>query len=233
MRYNISDQRLKVIVDELGEEYKDLLVERILGDMREMDADLINPSDLIRLDVATKATLRNDKKTQKQNRMLSLTSMMGIVYAFFGLMLMMWSEFSDIARYDSFMMMAFVLVFVGLFIALFSMLFKSMIKMRPHNYRREGYEISSYQIINKWKEIEALINELTPDGENLSLFSMVTVLKDIKIISDQDIELIDKLLSVRTHILHGNDNELQMSQSELRRILIQADNVIAKMKKLV
>lgn len=65
MKYNISDYKLKVIVDELGEEYKDLLIERILGDMHENDADLINPSDLIRLDVATKSNLRIDKKSAK------------------------------------------------------------------------------------------------------------------------------------------------------------------------
>ena len=60
MKYNISDYRLKVIVDELGEEYKDLLIESILGDMHENDADLINPSDLIRLDVATKSNAFHD-----------------------------------------------------------------------------------------------------------------------------------------------------------------------------
>ena len=47
MKYNALDYKLKVIVDELGEEYKDLLIERILDDMHETDADLINPSDLM------------------------------------------------------------------------------------------------------------------------------------------------------------------------------------------
>ena len=45
MKYNISNYRLKGIVEELGEEYKDLLIEHILDDMQEVDADLINPSD--------------------------------------------------------------------------------------------------------------------------------------------------------------------------------------------
>ena len=92
MKYNISDYKLKVIVDELGEEYKDLLIERILGDMHENDADLINPSDLIRLDVTTKSNLRIDKRVQRKNRMLSMISLLGIIYALFGLMLMMWSK---------------------------------------------------------------------------------------------------------------------------------------------
>lgn len=121
MKYNILDYKLKVIVDELGEEYKDLLIERILGDMHENDADLINPSDLIRLDVTIKSNLRIDKKVQRQNHMFSMISLLGITYALFGLMLMMWSEVRDTIRYDSIMMMSFVLTFMGLFVALFSL----------------------------------------------------------------------------------------------------------------
>ena len=154
MKYNISDYTLKVIINELGEEYKDLLIERILSDMHENDADLINPSDLIRLDVMTKSNLRTDKKVQRQNRMLSMISILGIVYALVGLMLMQWSEVKDIVRYDSMMMMSFVLIFLGLFVALFSLLFKNMGRIRPQYYREKNYTISSYEVINKWKEIE-------------------------------------------------------------------------------
>ena len=44
MKYNVSDNKLKIIIDELGEEYKDLLIERVLDDTHETDADAINPS---------------------------------------------------------------------------------------------------------------------------------------------------------------------------------------------
>ena len=91
MKYNFSDSKLKVIVDELGEEYKDLLIEQILNDMNEIDADQINPSDLIRLDVTTKSNLRADRKSQRLNRMSTLISLLGVVYAILGLMIMMWS----------------------------------------------------------------------------------------------------------------------------------------------
>lgn len=233
MKYNISDYKLKVIVDELGEEYKDLLIERILGDMHENDADLINPSDLIRLDVATKSNLRTDKKVQRQNRMLSMISLLGIVYALLGLMLMMWSEVRDTVRYDSIMMMSFVLIFLGLFVALFSLLFKNMGRLRPQYYRGKSHTISPYEVINKWKEIEALVHELTPEEDTLSLSSMVSNLKDTQIISEQDIEIINQLLNIRNQIVHGQDNKYSLSQAELRTILLQADKIISKMKKLV
>ena len=233
MKYNISDYKLKVIINELGEEYKDLLIERILSDMHENDADLINPSDLIRLDVMTKSNLRTDKKVQRQNRMLSMISILGIVYALVGLMLMQWSEVKDIVRYDSMMMMSFVLIFLGLFVALFSLLFKNMGRIRPQYYREKNYTISSYEVINKWKEIEALVHELTPREDTLSLSSMMSNLKDTQIISEQDIEIINQLLNIRNQIVHGQDNKYNLSQEVLRAILLQADKIISKMKKLL
>lgn len=233
MKYNISDYKLKVIVDELGEEYKDLLIERILGDMHENDADLINPSDLIRLDVTTKSNLRTDKRVQRKNRMLSMISLLGIIYALFGLMLMMWSEVRTTIQYDSIMMMAFILIFMGLFVAMFSLLFKNMIRIRPQYYRGQSHIISPYEVVNKWKEIEALIHELTPEEDTLSLSSMVSNLKDTQIISEQDIKIINQLLNIRNQIVHGQDNKYNLSQEELRSILLQADKIISKMKKIV
>lgn len=233
MKYKISDYKLKVIVDELGEEYKDLLIERILGDMHENDADLINPSDLIRLDVTTKSNLRIDKRVQRKNRMLSMISLLGIIYALFGLMLMMWSEVRTTIQYDSIMMMAFILIFMGLFVAMFSLLFKNMIRIRPQYYRGQSHIISPYEVVNKWKEIEALIHELTPEEDTLSLSSMVSNLKDTQIISEQDIKIINQLLNIRNQIVHGQDNKYNLSQEELRSILLQADKIISKMKKIV
>lgn len=232
MKYNVSDYRLKIIVDELGEEYKDLLIEHILDDMHETDADQINPSDLIRLDVTIKSNLRNARKVQRQNRMFSMISLLGIIYALFGLMLMMWSELKNTFRYDSMMMMSLVLIFIGLFVALFSLVFKNMVRMRPQYYKGQNNTIPPYEVISKWKEIEALVHELTPEEDSLSLSSMMTNLKDTKIISDQDILTIYQLLNVRNQIVHGQNEKYDLSQTELRAILLQADKVISKMKKL-
>nr|WP_300818402.1 hypothetical protein [uncultured Acetatifactor sp.] len=233
MKYSISDYKLKVIIDELGEEYKDLLIEQALNEMNEIDADQINPSDLIRLDVTTKSNLRIDRKSQRLSRMSTLISLLGVIYALFGLMLMMWSELKDTIRYNNIMMISIVLIFLGLFVAIFSLLFKYMNRMRPHYYKNKRFTISSYEIINKWKEIEALINQLTPEKEQLSLSSMVSNLEETKIISKEDTIVINKLLRVRNQIVHKQNKDIDLPQNELRSILIQIDEVISKMKKLV
>ncbi len=58
-------------------------------------------------------------------------------------------------------------------------------------------------------------------------------MKDTQIISEQDIEIINQLLNIRNQIVHGQDNKYSLSQAELRTILLQADKIISKMKKLV
>ena len=233
MKYNISDYKLKVIIDELGEEYKDLLIEQILNDMNEIDADQINLSDLIKLDVTIKSNLRTDKKSNLLNRMSTLISLIGVTYAMIGLILMLWSEIKDTIRYNNLMMMSFALIFLGLFVALFSLFAKNIIKMRPYYYKNKMFTISSYEIINKWKELEALINQLTPEKEQLSLSSMVLKLEETKIISKEDTIFINQLLNIRNQIVHKQNNDINLSQNELRSILMHIDEVISKMKKLV
>ena len=62
---------------------------------------------------------------------------------------------------------------------------------------------------------------------------MVSNLKDTQIISEKDIKIINQLLNIRNQIVHGQDDKYNMSQEELRSILLQADKIISKMKKIV
>lgn len=234
MKYNIMNHNLKVIVDELGEEYKDLLVEHVLDDMRETDIDLINPMDLICLDVEIKSSLRMNKRDQQKNKMFSLISVLGITYAILGLMLLMWREIKESMQYDTMMLMSFVLIFIGLFVALYSLMFKNIIKLKEKNYYKEtSQEIYSYQIVDKWKEIEALVRELTPEEGKISLLPMIENLEQNRIISDKDVEYIKQLLSVRNKIVHIREYENTLSAEEKKKIILQADKIINKLKKLI
>lgn len=231
MKYNISDNRLKVIIDTLGEEYKDLLIEKILDELKESDADLINASDLIRLDVSVKASLKTDKKTTRMNRMMSLLSSVGIVYALMGLVLLMASELEHTIRDDPMMMISVVLIVMGLFVALFSLLFKNTSKIMMPHYQRGTQSVSPYQLINKWKEIEALINELTP-REIDSLSAMIANLSESGIINHSDVEIINKMLLMRNIVVHEKNPKLP-KEEDIRFSLQQADKLISKLKKLL
>lgn len=232
MKYNVSDSKLKGIIDEMGEEYKDLLIEKLLNDMHENDVDLINLSELIQLDITTKSSLREDKKIQQRNYILSSISVIGMLYSLFGLMLMMWSDMKESMHFDALMMMAFVLTFLGLFVSVFSMLLKTVFKFRPKLYQEKSPSTTLYEIINKWKEVELLAYQLTPKEKKLSLSQMIKNLKDIQIISEQDIEVINQLLILRNQIVHCETKDINMSSKEIRTLLIKVDKIISKMKKL-
>ena len=77
MKYTISEQKAKMIIDELGEEYKDMLIERVLEETNEDDVDKISLSDLIRLDIATKAHLRSNKRVRNIRKMYSYIASFG------------------------------------------------------------------------------------------------------------------------------------------------------------
>ena len=234
MKYNISDKKLKIMLDELGEEYKELLIERVLEDTDETDADQITLSELMQLDLTLKLNIRKSKRERRQNLMLAMVSVIGVIYSVFGLMLMMWSEFRYAIENDSTMLMAIALICVGVITMLVSLLYKVMSKMRSKPYRVRRRNIFSYEVINKWKEVEALVHELTPEKDSLSFSSMMKNLKDTNIISEEDVRVIHQLLSLRNKIVHSDDEDLKaLDNVQIRSIFTQTDTVIAKLKRVI
>ncbi len=233
MKYNISNHRLNTIVNELGEEYKDLIIERLLDDTHEIDVDEINLSDLIRLDVTIKSNLRTDRKARKLNQMFTMITMLGVLYAVLGLMVSMWSLIQDTALYNSTMMAGMLLVFLGLMVSIFAFFNKKLFQMRPSFNKAKRYVVPSYEIVNKWKELEATISQLSPDNSQLSLSSMITFLEKERILSQADIDVVRQLLEARNHVMHYLDDSNPLPQDEVKLLLIESDKVIRKLNKML
>lgn len=230
LKYNISDKRKKLIIDELGEEYKDLLIEHILDDLGENDADVINTSDLIRLDVTTKSNLRIGRGLRRKYRVFTMISLMGLLYSLIGVFLLIWSQIGRDSSYE--LKLSYILVFLGLSISIMALLMRTLVNYRPFKDRGIDRSISSYEIINKWKEMEGLIHELTPSEEDLSLDSMIQYLKKNDVLTDADVEIVYKLLEIRNRIVHSSDEKYNVSQIEYKPFLLQADEVIKKLKRI-
>ena len=60
MKYYISSKKLQLVVNELGEEYKDLLIEKMLDDYQTTDIDSLPISELLKLDVSIKERLKTN-----------------------------------------------------------------------------------------------------------------------------------------------------------------------------
>lgn len=231
MKYNISNDRIRIILDELGEEYKELLVERLLSEMDEVDVDRINPADLMQLDISTKVNLRNGKQIQRRNRMFTMISILGILYAFSGLMFFILNEMEK--NSNNLVLISILLIFIGLFISLTSLILRLTNKELFKSARKKPSRVSPYEIIDKWKEVEALVTQLSPESDNLSLNTMIKNLKEANIINENDTIVIYRLMKARNEIVHKNERDYSLSQVELKDLVSDADKVIDKMRKVL
>ena len=189
--------------------------------------------NLIRLDVSAKERLREDKKEHTKNKVLYLSSLMGLIYALLGLMLLMIGGYQLDLQDNSVVLMSFVLISIGLLTTVFSTLFRTVLKTKQRNSPNHTKTISPYEVVDRWKEIEALIIQLNPNKDRMSLHSMISNLHEVGILSEQDSETINELLLARTAIVHTRKADLMLSPKELRMRLIEAEEIISRLKKLV
>ena len=231
MKYNISEQNTKMIIDELGEEYKDMLIERVLEETDEIDVDRISLSDLVRLDIATKARLRSNKKARNKRKMYSYIATLGLVYILIGVFLILYSSFDNHTLRDN--SLQFISAFFIIFGFLTTGLSMILLKNKSTEIQSENRIITEYEIINKWKEIEVLIVQLIPENNKLSLNAMIKQLSDASIISSEDAEVIKRILKIRNQVVHMRPTDYTFTQPELEMLFSKSDDIIRKMNRIV
>lgn len=231
MKYNISNKKLELIIDELGEEYKDMLITKTLSNLNEIDVDEITPSELIRVDVEVKKRLNNDNAEYKRNRTLTLISLLGLMYAMIGVIMMMFDELDKYMFESPTNMIAILCTVIGLFISLMS-IFMKLYPLRSRNNFSNNL-LAHYEIISKWKELEAIIIQLTPEENQSTLKKMIDYLEEIKIINTEDCLTINLLLNYRNRLIHSSNEKEVISLKESKELIKKVDDIIQKLKLLV
>ena len=231
MKYNISNEKLKMIVDELGEEYKDMIITKSLSNSKEIDVDEIVPSDLIRIDLEVKSSLTMDEHEYKRKRIYTLSSMVGVMYAIMGLFLLIYKELDNYMFEEPTTLISIMCIFIGLIISLMA----SFMKIYPRR-RRYSFSVnntSHYEIISKWKELEALIIQLTPEEKQGTLKEMIGYLKETNIINSDDTLMIREILNYRNRIVHSSIEDDKPSLEYTRQLLKKTNEIIQKLKKII
>lgn len=230
MKYDIENKKINDMLDELGEEYKNLLIEKALSQHQEYDVDQINLSTLIRLDEKAKESLLANERNNRRNRMLSMLSIIGLIYTLFGMILLIYYQFGDSFRFDPMTKISFLSIIMGLFTSLLSILMKS-IPYSSHYKSEDTSKYFNYKIINTWKQIEGLLVQLTPVEENTSLGKMISNLMDLKLLSSSDALTIKKMLNLRNQVVHSNNIEKSYTTSEIQALLRDSNNIIKKLER--
>lgn len=231
LKYNISNKKTRIILDELGEEYKNLLIEKTMEDSRAIDLDDIDLSELIKHDINAKKMLKTTKIDTRRRKTNSLISLMGITYSLFGVLTLLLNYVSP-GEFGIFKPeISILLIFMGLFIVLLSMYF--MIFMSKKSYSKRTKDISLFEVVNKWKELEALMVQLTPEDNQFGFRSAIDYLSENNMISHTEHNQIMELLQLRNKIVHEQEENLDISSKELRSVITTADSLIRKLSKLI
>jgi len=219
------------MLDELADEYKNLLIEVALNQKQEFDIDNINISEITKIDVEIKERLKNRSRNNKINRLSRLISSLGLVYSLFGLMLIMISEMNTSLENNPLSTVAIICVFLGFIIAIVGLMTKMLLTSKKSSiYKKDvlDYEI---QAINKWRTLEGIIYEMFPQNDKLSLRTMLSNLEQTKIISKEDFKTLNSLMSCRNKILHSSPGTVEYD--EIKPLLSKADNLIEKLSKMI
>lgn len=97
--------------------------------------------------------------------------------------------FMIVDQIDSYMfdnptnMIAIFCTFIGLFISLMAIFMKAYPIKR---YGKANFKSLQYEIISKWKELEAIMVQLTPVEKHPILKEMIDYLNDLNIINQED-----------------------------------------------
>lgn len=232
MKYQITNKKFNTILEELAEEYKDFLIEATLNEKNEIDLENISISDLTKIDIAIKEQLKNRNRENRINRICHSISLLGIIYSLFGFMLIMISEAGSRLTDNPLSSMAIICVFLGCIIAIIGILTKVLLSIRKSQIDKRTIMDYEIQIINKWRIVEGIIYQISPQNDKLSLRSMLNNLEQTKIISKDDLKTLNSLMHYRNKILHHSPREIEYSE-EIKIILDDTQELINRLSKII
>ncbi|MCC5801847.1 hypothetical protein [Rossellomorea vietnamensis] len=227
---NQLQESTKVILDNLSEEYRTLLIQTALNHNNLSNTEDILPKDLVITNEEFKRSLL-DKKNNKRERFIKLLRFVGLLYMFIGLSIYI---FMNIQIENSIQMISIVISGIGIFIAIssyFLELNKDLISIRKKR-TAESIMDNGFQIVRKWNEIEELSYKIIRKEENIStnipITKLFNTLFNKRILDNQDREDFKYVLELRNTLVHHTNKEA--SQEQIIKGLNKADSIIAKLK---
>lgn len=228
----IENKKLSQYLDELAEEYKELLYSRFLEEADPNDE--LSLTTLLRIDSAIKEPLTTDYK--KQKRAKTLSSLIGLVYSFLGLVFLLilylqetqFSEKKTMVDYSLFLIaIGMVLCLTALFVSLFGK--KNKEKVNKDTLKSKKYY--EYEIVSLWRELEGIVNDLSKKTGQKNNHSVIDFLWGNHLISIEENKDLKKVLRARNTIVHSAENNYSIN--DYMQFVTMITKVNEKLKELI
>ena len=234
MNITPNNDKIEKYLDELAEEYKELLFTALIS--RTPNLDDLSVSELLRLDNEIKKPLLvNYQKQQRRKKMLLV---MGLTYMFLGFFtIIIFKLIKSNFIYgtdDVITLMSLVISFMGFVISIFSVALPNTFFSTSKYIEKKSSEslpLKEYEVITKWRELEGIVNDISINANVQTPRSIIQFLTENKFIDNDENTLLRNFLKIRNNIVHSTDTTY--SVEEITSMLCEVDKVIAKIKKIV
>ncbi len=234
MKYYISSKKLQLIVDELGEEYKDLLIEKMLNDYQTTDIDSLPISEMLKLDVSIKEKLVQNKQFEKRKHFYNLLTSLGFVYSILGIFLLFLQELERSFSTEPMNILALSLIMFGLLVSFYGLILKNVSPKRRTYHSTKNDIQNGYEFVSLWKELEGLMIQLSPDNTLSSPSKLIQYLLENNFISSKDENCIKTLLKLRNETVHSTtSSRLELTHEEYSSLIKNIRNIITKLNNII
>lgn len=230
MLTNSNTEKIEKYLEELSEEYKDMLLKRLLETSDSIEN--LSVSELLRIDSEIKKSLilENQKTQYRQRTMISA----GMIYAIMGIVLLMSFEMVDSFKYEGMNLFALVLTFLGFMISLVGLMLpnnKLLSSRRVAKKKQDDKSLLEYKVVKTWRALEGIATDIYTEREALSISSIISMFLEDGYIDIYEAKTLKGFLKMRNSIVHDTDNNY--SQDEILRMLKEAENILIKLTKTV
>lgn len=231
MNVSPNNDKIEKYLDELSEEYKELLFKALVEKSKSLDD--LSVSELLRIDSEVKKTLFKDYQRQKKRSRLFL--MVGLTYLFVGFFLLIIYKLGDqgnlLSSIDIIPLMSIVISFVGFILATLSTLKLSSQKLN-FDSKKDSAALIEYEVIAKWRDLEGITNDISVDnGKHNNPRSIIGYLFDNQLIDNKEFEALKEFLKMRNDIVHSTG--VTYSTDHIQDTLNYVNQVLKKLSKLV
>lgn len=234
MNISPNNEKIQKYLDELSEEYKELLFKALLE--RSKSIDDISISELLRLDNEIKKPLLMDYQRQQRRRRLFITA--GLTYILLGFCMFFFYSIveSDLIFSTNRMipLMSLVICLVGVCVVAFSFILpttKAEVHRSSNNSKSETTKLLAYSVITQWRELEGIVNDLAESNNVSTPRSIIEYLLTNNLIDKDESNILKDFLKMRNSIVHSSD--FRFSSNEIKEISDKVSIIISKLKKIL
>ena len=226
MYKNNNEYKIEKYLDDLAEEYKTLLLNRLL----EVSGNIenLNVCDLLRIDNEIKRPFLSEYRRQLRRK--RVFQMSGVLYAIMGIMFLSICEIIDSVKSEGMVLLSLVITFMGVIMILMSEMYPNKwyySNQKVSNNSEESRAILEYRVVSAWRELEGFATDIYSENIILPTGSIISSLLNDNYINQKEADFLKDFLKMRNNIVHDINNNYELD--EMRNMLKRVQHIINKL----